>query len=145
MRHVWRVMKIEAATTDTAVLIELGRRLSQRRLAFNLTQAQLAEQAGVAKRTVQRLETGGVSPQLSGMIRICRVLDLIERFDLLVPESLPSPVEQLKREGQRRQRASKTGIGKTVGAKSALPAPVPRHARVGIGKMGAKWTWKDEA
>ena len=35
-----------------------------------------------------------------------RVLDLVERFDLLVPESVPSPVEQLKLLGRKRQRAS---------------------------------------
>ncbi len=74
----------------------MGERLAKIRLDRNLTQAQLATQAGVSKRTVERLEAGAVATQLSGFIRVCRVLDLIERFDLLVPEPVPSPVAQLK-------------------------------------------------
>jgi len=106
-------MKITKQATDTAVLTEIGRRLAQVRLGRNLTQVQLAEQAGVSKSTVQRLESGDVSPQLSGFIRVCRVLDLVERLDLLVPEPVPSPVEQLKLGGKRRQRASKVRALKT--------------------------------
>ncbi len=100
-------MNFSKQATDAAVLGEIGRRLALVRLEKNLSQVQLAEQAGVSKSTVQRLESGGVSPRLDGFIRVCRVLDLMERFDLLVPEPMASPVEQLKREGQRRQRATK--------------------------------------
>ena len=99
-------MKITKQATDAVVLAEVGQRLARWRLDKNLTQVQLAEQAGVSKSTVQRLESGDVSPQLSGFIRVCRVLDLIERFDLLVPEPVPSPVEHLKLGGKRRKRAS---------------------------------------
>ena len=106
IRHKWRVMKITKQATDEAILSELGGRLAQVRLERNLTQAQLAAQAGVSKRTVERLESGSVATQLSGFIRVCRVLDVIERFDLLVPEPVPSPVEQLKLRGRKRQRAS---------------------------------------
>jgi predicted transcriptional regulator len=83
----------------------------------------LAEQAGVSKRTVERLESGGVATQLSGFIRVCRVLDLIERFNLLVPEPLPSPVERLKLRGRKRLRAS--------AKRKAQAAP-------------RKWQWGDE-
>src|SRR5271165_7638100 len=99
-------MKITKTATDEAILSELGGRLAQVRLDRNLTQAQLAAQAGVSKNTVQRLESGSVATQLSGFIRVCRVLDLVERFELLVPEPVPSPVEQLKLRGRKRQRAS---------------------------------------
>ena len=116
-------MKMAKQATDEAVLGELGSRLAQVRLERNLTQAQLAEQAGVSKRTVERLESGSVATQLSGFIRVCRVLNLVERFDLLVPEPVPSPVEQLKLRGRRRQRASAKG--------KAIAAP-------------KKWQWGDE-
>ncbi|HEU6447032.1 MAG TPA: helix-turn-helix transcriptional regulator [Verrucomicrobiae bacterium] len=123
MRHKWRVVKITKQSTDEAILTELGGRLTQIRLERNLTQAQLATQAGVSKRTVQRLETGAVATQLSGFIRVCRVLDVVERFDLLIPEPVPSPVAQLKMAGKKRQRAS------TV-------KPVKPSAK--------KWQWGDE-
>ena len=116
-------MKITKQATDEAVLSELGGRLAEVRLERNLTQAQLGEQAGVSKRTVERLESGSVATQLSGFIRVCRVLEVIERFDLLVPEPVPSPVEQLKLRGRRRQRAS---------AKRKTKTP------------SKKWKWGDE-
>ena len=99
-------MKITAQAADEAVLNELGGRLARLRLDRNLTQAQLAGEAGISKRTVERLESGSVPTQLSGFIRVCRVLDILERFDLLVPESLPSPIEQLKLRGRKRHRAT---------------------------------------
>ncbi len=43
-------MKIEGLLTASAILAELGGRLAQRRLALELTQEMLAEQAGVSKR-----------------------------------------------------------------------------------------------
>ncbi|HZM05245.1 MAG TPA: helix-turn-helix transcriptional regulator [Candidatus Saccharimonadales bacterium] len=116
-------MKITKQTADTAVLTELGWRLARIRLERNLTQAQLAEQAGLSKRTVQRLELGGVAPQLSGFIRVCRALDLIERLDLLIPEPVSSPIEQLKLGGKKRRRASAT--------KAVKPS-------------AKKWQWGDE-
>lgn len=86
----------------------VGGRLARARLERNLTQAQLAEQAGVSKRTVERLESGSVATQLSSFIRVCRVLELIERLDALVREPATSPIEQLKLEGRKRWRASPT-------------------------------------
>ncbi len=94
--------------TDESILSELGGRLARIRLERNLTQAQLAGQAGVSKRTVERMESGSVATQLSGFIRLCRVLGIVDRFEMLVPETPPSPVEQLKLRGRRRQRASGT-------------------------------------
>ncbi len=105
-------MKINKEATDAAILAEIGWRLARLRLEKNLTQVQLADQAGVSKSTVQRLESGDVSPRLSGFIRVCRVLDLVGQLDRLVPEPVPGPVEQLKLSGRRRQRASKAGVVK---------------------------------
>ena len=117
-------MKIEKQATDDGVLAELGGRLAKIRLDRNFTQAQLAEQAGVSKRTVERLEAGAVSTQLSGFIRVCRVLGLLERFDLLLPEPVPGPMAQLKLAGRKRRRASAPRI-----AKPSTP----------------KWQWGNEA
>ena len=116
-------MKITKQATDDAVLAELGGRLARIRLERNLTQGQLAEQSGVSKRTVERLESGAVATQLSGFIRVCRVLDVLERLDTLVPEPVPSPVAQLKLRGRQRQRASTT---------KAVPS------------SAEKWQWGDK-
>src|SRR6187402_3155911 len=99
-------MNIEANITDEALLRLIGQRLARLRLTKNLTQGQLAEQAGLSLRTVQRLELGVTATQLSGFVRVCRVLGLVERFDALIPEEAASPIAQLKLQGRKRQRAT---------------------------------------
>ena len=99
-------MKGSRYISESAELQELGSRLAVQRLALNLTQAQLAEQAGISKRTVERLESGAVATQLSSFLRVCRVLGLQDRIELLVPEPTTSPVAQLKLKGNTRKRAS---------------------------------------
>jgi transcriptional regulator with XRE-family HTH domain len=91
--------------TDEAILAELGTRLSAARLSRDLTQAQLAHEAGVSKRTVERLE-GGRSAHLTSFIRILRTLGLAERLDLLLPPAQPEPMDLLRRAGEAPQRAS---------------------------------------
>ncbi len=117
-------MKISKQLSDQAILGELGGRIAAVRLARNLTQAALAEEAGISKRAVERLESGEVAVRLSGLVRVCRALDLMERLDGLVPLPAVSPVEQLKRAGRQRQRAS---------------------SRRTPGKAAKPWTWGDES
>lgn len=118
-------MKIESHLTDYAVLQELGLRLAAARLARNLTQAALAEEAGVSKSTVERLESGQVATHLSGFLRVCRALGLVDRFDTLVPSPEPGPVAQLKLQGKTRKRASRKGGAAPSGKK--------------------KWTWGERS
>ncbi|HHE32306.1 MAG TPA: helix-turn-helix domain-containing protein [Chlorobaculum parvum] len=98
-------MKIEGTLTDEAILGELGGRLAQRRLELELSQESLAREAGVSKRTVERVEAGA-STQMSSMIRVMRVLGLLERLEALIPETGPRPMELLKLKGKARKRAS---------------------------------------
>lgn len=115
-------MKITPQLPDEALLQELGQRLTAARLARNLTQADLAERAGVAKRTIERLESGAVATQLPGFLRVCRALDLIAGLEILVPEAAASPIAKLKLRGRQRKRASKV-----------IPGKVSQK----------KWTWGD--
>ncbi|MGA9575145.1 MAG: helix-turn-helix domain-containing protein [Lysobacterales bacterium] len=115
-------MKIIPLMTDDAVLSELGERLAARRIDLQMTQANLADQAGIAKRTLERMEAGH-SSQLSSLIRVLRVLDVLPGLDKLVPETGPRPMDLLKRQGKPRQRAS----GKRSSKKSTGP-----------------WNWNDD-
>jgi transcriptional regulator with XRE-family HTH domain len=118
-------MNISKLLADEAILTEIGARIGQRRLERQLTQAQLAEQAGVAKRTVERIEAGA-SAQMSSLIRIFRVLELLPGLDLLLPEAQPSPMALLKNKGKIRQRAS------------------GRRRAEGVEEPQA-WSWNDKA
>lgn len=93
------------------------------RLEKNMTQIQLAQEAGVSKSTLQRLEAGEVATQLSGLVRVCRALDLLDRFDVLLPETVPGPMAQLKTKGRERQRARRKKV-------AAMPK---------------KWTWGEQS
>lgn len=99
-------MNIKEVITDEAVLAELGGRLAAVRIQLNWTQSYLAEQAGVSKRTIERLEAGSVASQLSSFIRVCRVLGLMDALDAFIPVPVASPMAQLKQAGKKRRRAS---------------------------------------
>lgn len=98
-------MKISKLLTDEAILAEFGERLARRRIDLRLTQAELADQAGVSKRTVERAEAGA-STQMVSVIRMFRVLDLLPGLDGLIPEAGSRPMDLLKLKGKARQRAS---------------------------------------
>jgi transcriptional regulator with XRE-family HTH domain len=96
--------------------------LAAARIECGWTQAALAEQAGISKRTLERLESGEVAVQLSGLLRVCRALGLLERFEGLLPDSAPGPIARLRDQGRRRQRVARK--------RAATGAPKP-------------WTWED--
>ena len=116
-------MDIAKLLTDDAILAEIGKRIARYRVDSQVTQAELAQQAGVSKRTIERVEAGA-SAQFSTIIRILRVLDLMGGLENLVPEPVPRPMELLKQKGKVRQRASST-----------------RHSD----KTPKKWSWGDES
>ena len=99
-------MMITNRMTDDAVLHELGRRLARLRLERNLTQHDLAYEAGVSSRTVSLVETGR-SATLGSLVRILRALDSLDALNQMLPPRGPSPIEELERAGKPRQRASR--------------------------------------
>ncbi len=115
-------LKISNELSDAALLVEVGARLAQRRIAFRLTQAGLAEQAGISKRTLERAENG-FSVQLQSLLRILRVLDLVEGLEVLIPAAEQSPMDLLQRQGRQRKRA---------------------FTSRGVAEPKGKWTWGED-
>ena len=107
-------MKITGLLTDNAVLAEIGQRMAGRRIELQLTQAHVAEQAGIAKRTLERMEAGH-SSQLASLVRVLRVLDAATGLDGLLPEIGPRPMDQLKQSKKVRKRASGKRAAKSTG------------------------------
>jgi transcriptional regulator with XRE-family HTH domain len=62
----------------------LGERLKQRRLEAGLTQAQLADAAGVLRTSVTNIEAGRQKPPLHLLYRMCVALD-VEVSSILPP------------------------------------------------------------
>lgn len=98
-------MQITNQMTDTAALEEIGQRLRRARLARNLTQRQVAGEAGVSEVTINKIEKGEPA-RLVTLIRILRALDLLDQLHTAIPEAAPSPLDELRRHGRGRQRAS---------------------------------------
>ena len=106
-------MPIDRLMSDETLLHEIGQRIARLRLERNLSQAQLAEQAGISKRTLERLESGAAATQLSLFLRVLRQLDLLERLEQLLPEPQPSPLALLEQQQQAtRKRASRRRLAK---------------------------------
>ena len=84
---------------------EFGAGLARFRINQGLTQAEVATRAGIAKRTVERLESDGTA-NLDTLFRVLRVLGLIDRLNQLFPRSPTSPIALLAVRGKERKRAS---------------------------------------
>lgn len=111
-------MRIQGEENNEWILIELGKRIKDIRISRSITQEELAHNAGLSFSTVVRLENGEGS-NIENMMKILRVLNLIQNFDLLVPEQQQRPEDILKNKPKRR-RASKP-------------------------KKDAEWKWGDES
>ena len=98
-------MKFTNLLTDDAITSEMGDRLARLRLRKNQSQGQLAKEAGISKRTLERIEAGQ-SVQLTSLIRVLRALDLLNRLDAVLPPAEASPRELVEFRGKKRLRAS---------------------------------------
>ena len=98
-------MELDDLHADSVILAELGRRLARCRLNAGVTQGALAFEAGISKRTLGRIEAGE-SVQLANLVRLLRVLGLLENLKALAPPDEPGPMDLLRMKGKRRQRAS---------------------------------------
>jgi len=87
--------------TDIAILKEFGERVKSARIQANYTQAQLAEKAGLSRRTLQLFESGE-GGNLTTFIQIIRALGQLDQLaKLLEFEDQISPLSMLKEEKPR--------------------------------------------
>lgn len=93
-----------AVATSDQIEAALCRRVEGIRLSRNITQAQLAKEAGVSLRTIGRLENGeGVS--LDTFIRVMKALGIQHNLAVLMPDPSVRPVERVGASGTERKRA----------------------------------------
>ena len=119
-------MRIDELLTDDAVLAELGRRLERHRLGRNRTQAQMAQDAGIGRATLQRMERGE-AVRSDSLIKLLRALGLLAALDVALPESVELPIAELERAQRRVRRRAR---GRRGGQPSEQAEPT--------------WSWGDE-
>lgn len=99
-------IEFSIATSDQ-IEAALCKRLESIRLSRNITQAQLAVEAGVSPRTIGRLEKGqGVS--MDTFIRIMMALNIQQNLEALLPDPSVRPIERIVMGAAERKRARPT-------------------------------------
>ena len=84
---------------------DLCKKIENIRLARNITQEKLGDQAGVSIRTIRRLEKGeGVS--LDTFIRVLIALGVQQNLQTFLPDPSIRPIDRVNLGGRERKRAS---------------------------------------
>ncbi|PTA70674.1 MULTISPECIES: helix-turn-helix transcriptional regulator [unclassified Stenotrophomonas] len=81
---------------------DLGRRIRARRLSANISQAALADKAGISRRALIQLE-GGQGSSIRTLICVLKALGLAEHLSLIAPAPSVSPMAMLKARRLRRR------------------------------------------
>ena len=107
--------------TSEQIIAALCERLEKIRLSRNLTQAQLANRAGVTKQTISNMENGRGGLSMDTFIRVLTALNLQGNLKALLPDPTIRPVERVNL-GRERKRAR-------------MPRKMP---------ASKPWTWKED-
>lgn len=67
-----------SADTADEICKEIGQRISLNRRSVGLSQEELAARSGVAKRSVERLESGVANPRMDVLVRVCLAMRLAD-------------------------------------------------------------------
>lgn len=91
---------VERAASRRDQLARFGSAFEAYRLSRNIRQEDLADQAGIARSTLARLERDGTAT-LDTTLRVLDALGLADRMMLLIPEVKESPLDLLSGSRQR--------------------------------------------
>ncbi|RQW78109.1 MAG: transcriptional regulator [Geobacter sp.] len=81
-------------------MFDLGIRIRQARKEKGLTQAQLADMAGITRKTLSQVETGAVSD--IGIRKVERTLEVLGLELTVRPAGAPPTLEELQKENMSR-------------------------------------------
>ena len=99
--------KMIRAVSDEALIRRLGAFVKHHRLKQNISQTELATNAGVSRSTLSIIERGDKFSLVS-LIQVLRALDQLHIFDVFNVKQEISPIALSKLEKQKRKRASKS-------------------------------------
>jgi transcriptional regulator with XRE-family HTH domain len=92
--------------SDPAIVKELCSILRQVRLQQNITQDQLAEQAGLSRSAISKMETGKSTVEFLTLIQVLRSLQQLHLLDPWQVSATVSPLLMAKLKAKSRKRAS---------------------------------------
>lgn len=89
--------------SSIAAIEEIASRLKAYRIDYPLSQQDLADKAGISRRSIANLENGE-DVQLSTLIKVLMALGLDSNLDLLTPDPTERPSYFLKEQSAKPQR-----------------------------------------
>ena len=89
--------------TDREILIELGKRIREKRIQKRFKQSELAQRAGISIYTLQKMEYGK-SYNVSTLIQVLRALNELDQLDNFLPKVEISPIKMLASKDKTTQR-----------------------------------------
>lgn len=92
--------------SSEAVIATLCKQLDEIRLSRNVSQSDLAREAGVSRSTMTRM-ADGKAISLDSFVRVMMALRLTDHLAALLPDPSIRPVERVKLDGAERRRASR--------------------------------------
>lgn len=90
---------------DTSIVRTLGQAIKQMRLRKNMSQNSLAQNAGVDRATISRMEKGRVSTLLT-LVQVLRSLDQLSVLNTFLKENELSPIQELAKQQKLKERAT---------------------------------------
>ncbi len=92
-------------------IAEIGARLKAYRIDYPLSQQELADKAGVSRRSITNMENGE-DIQFGTLIKVLMALGLDSNLDMLVPDPTKRPSYYLKEKSgtYQRKRVRKSGL-----------------------------------
>jgi len=94
---------IDYFMSNEALLQYIGKQMRQMRINAQLSQQQLAENAGVSRSTITQVENGK-SIKMESIVAMLRVMNKLEILNQFETEAMVSPLLLAKREGKTPQR-----------------------------------------
>lgn len=89
--------------SDTAIIAEIGSFVKHNRIQQNITQAKLAEMAGLNRWTISQIENGE-AVNLTSLIQVLRALDALYVLSQFEVSDEISPLEYAKLKKKEKQR-----------------------------------------
>ena len=90
-------------------------RVKRERLQRNVSQADLADRAGIGIHTLRRFEAGEGDPSLRIFVAILRALDAVTALEAVLPEPAVDPLASPPQPNRQRSSSTQTPSGWTWG------------------------------
>jgi len=96
---------------DKVIIQRIGEKIKKTRLKQNITQMNLAEEAGISLSTLKKMENGEIA-SFDALLRMLRTLGLLDVLQPLIEEEQLSPNEYYELVNSANKKSRKRACGK---------------------------------